>query len=388
VFLQLAPLPEQVLKVISPGTPDFYAETRAAIGPAPDAAHSTIRFNNTVSLNPYATRTELFKLLAYTGVFFLVLGNITTRGQERRFLAAVIIIGFVLSVFALVQHFTWNGKIYWLRDVPRGAGPFASFINKNNFAGYINLIIPVTLGMVMARRDKSKKVLFGFMAVVMATALFLSLSRGGVFAFGGGMLFMGVFLLSTRYGGGYRKTVLLLAAFLLPLLLYLVYMGIDPVMDRLATLTERETYIKEGRWAVWAATAGIFKDYPVFGTGLDTFGSVFPAYQPPEASGLLWLDAHNDYLQLLAETGIVGTAIALGFFVLLFKRAFCALNSREHGPRSYLLAALLASVVAFLLSVVLTFNTRIPANALMFAVILAMVVKLSGAGKRDFHAAR
>jgi O-antigen ligase len=377
ILFQLIPLPETILKIISPNTQQLYTETYGAINPNQLDNHPTVQLNNTISLNPYVTRAELLKMLSYIGVFFLIIGNITTREQKNRLLTAIIATGFLLSVFGLIQHFTWNGKIYWFRELTHGGSPFGSFINKNNFAGYITLIIPIALGTLMMRKDRGVKMLFGFMAVVMATALFLSLSRSGIFAFLGAMAFMGFLILFTRFEGGSKKGILIIGGFLVALFVYLVYIGIDPVIDRLATLKEKETYLQEERWVVWNTTAEIVRDYPLAGTGLDTFESVFPRYQPLEVSGHRWLDAHNDYLQFLAETGIVGSIIALTFFILFFKKAFSSLNRPEPGTQDYLLIGLLASVVGFLLSIIFTFNTHIPANALLFVFILGMSVELT-----------
>ena len=383
ILLQLTPLPGAVLKVISPAALDAYTGTYRAVNAG---HHMAVRISNTISLDTHATGTELLKILTYTGGFFLVIGNITTGKQKNRLLAAIIATGFLLAVFGLIQRFTWNGKVYWFRDLTHGGSPFGPFVNKNNFAGYINLIIPVSLGMVMAERDKGKKLILGFMTVVMAAALFLSLSRGGMFAFLGAMASMEILLMLTGYEGGHRKGLAVIGAFLILLLLYLVYTGIDPVMDRIATLAEKDTYLGQRRWAVWSAATGIIRDYPLAGTGLDTFEAVFPGYQPLEVSGLRWPDAHNDYIQFAAETGIAGALTALAFFGILFRRAFSSLNNQEHGPRKYLLTGLLAAVVAFLLSIVSTSDIRIPADALLFAVILAMVVKLSAPKRQEFGA--
>ena len=380
ILLQLTPLPGAVLKVISPAALDAYTGTYRAVNAG---HHMAVRISNTISLDTHATGTELLKILTYTGGFFLVIGNITTGKQKNRLLAAIIATGFLLAVFGLIQRFTWNGKVYWFRDLTHGGSPFGPFVNKNNFAGYINLIIPVSLGMVMAERDKGKKLILGFMTVVMAAALFLSLSRGGMFAFLGAMASMGILLMLTGYEGGHRKGFAVLGAFLILLLLYLVYAGIDPVMDRIATLAEKDTYLGQRRWAVWSAATGIIRDYPLSGTGLATFEAVFPGYQPLEVSRLRWLDAHNDYIQFVAETGITGALIALAFFGILFRRAFSSLNNPEHGTRKYLLTGLLSGVVAFLLSIVSTSDIRIPADALLFAVILAMVVKLSTPDRKE-----
>ncbi|MFQ5901191.1 MAG: O-antigen ligase family protein [Thermodesulfobacteriota bacterium] len=375
IFFQLIPLPEYILKVISPNTHRIYSDTINSLSTA-----STTGLANSLSLYPYATKTELLKFMSYIGVFFLIIGNITTGRQINRLIMAIVITGFLVSIFALIQSFTWNGKIYWVIEFTRGASPFGPFINKNNFAGYINLIIPVALSMFMMKRDNNKKALFGFMAVVMATAIFLSMSRGGVFAFSGGLIFMGFLLLFRR--GGYRKGGLILGGFLSCLLLYLIYVGIGPAIERLATLTEKETYLREQRWTVWLATTGIIRDFPFFGTGLDTFEMIFPIYKPLKIVKLRYIDAHNDYIQFVSETGIAGVLIGITFFIILFKKAFSSLNNPKLMTQDYLLIGALSSVSAFMLSITLTFNTHIPANALLFAIVLAIVVKLSGENKR------
>ncbi|MBI5644141.1 MAG: O-antigen ligase family protein [Deltaproteobacteria bacterium] len=383
ILLQITPLPEAVLKVISPAAQDVYTGTYRAVNAG---HHTAVRLSNTISLDTYATKRGLLKILTYTGGFFLVIGNITTGKQKNRLLAAITAAGFLLSVFGLIQHFTWNGKVYWFRDLTHGGSPFGPFVNKNNFAGYINLIIPVSLAMVMTERERSKKLLFAFMTVVMAVALFLSLSRGGMLAFSGAMASMGILLMLTGYEGGYKKGFAVIGVFLILLLLYLIYTGIDPVMDRIASLAEKETYLRQRRWTVWSAAAGIIRDYPLTGTGLDTFEAVFPGYQPLEASGLRWLDAHNDYIQFMAETGITGVLIALTFFGLLFKRAFSSLNNPKGGTRKYLPIGLLSAMVAFLLSIISTSNIHVPADALLFSIILAMGVKLSASDQKEaFH---
>lgn len=377
VLLQLVPLPDAVLDIISPSTQELYAETYKAVNPGQPSDDATLQLNGSISLYPYATRTELLKVLSFIGVFYLIVGNIATREQKNMLLTAIIATGFFISVFAIVQHFTWNGKIYWFKELTGGGSPFGPFINKNNFAGYVNLIIPVALGTLMARRDKGIKVLIGFATIVMATALFLSLSRGGIFAFFGAMVTMAVSLLFLSREGGSKKGLLVLGSFLVTVLLYLVFIGMDPVIDRLVNLTEKEVYVLDNRWLVWSAATGIIRDYPLLGTGLDTFEAVFPRYQSLEVSGVRWLDVHNDYIQFMAETGIVGSIMALSFFGLLFRKIFYSLKSPNPGTQKYLLAGLLSSSVGFLLSIIFTFNTRIPASALLFAVILALSVKLT-----------
>ncbi len=388
VLFQLVPLPEGVLKVISPSAGEIYAGTKSALAPAVAGGALEYGLNSTVSLYPYATRTELLKLLSYAGVFFLITGNFKTARQNERFLCAIVFIGFFIALFGLVQHFSWNGKMFWIRELTHGGSPFGPFVNKNNFAGFIVMIIPVALSMFMMKRDLAVKGLFGFMALVMTAALFLSLSRGGVVAVFGALGVMGLLLFLANYDGSYKRGILILVFFLASLLLYLLYMGIGPVAERMMTLADKETYLSEGRWAVWAATVSIFRDFPLFGTGLDTFEMVFPLYQSADLFGQGWQDAHNDYLQLLAEMGLAGVLVVLAFFGLIWKRALSVLFNRRALENNFLLIGVVSSVAGFMFSMMLTFNIRIPADALLFAVMLAMLVNLSKKGANQNQSRR
>jgi len=370
ILFQLIPLPDAILNLLSPNTQRLYRETL-------DTLKLPIELSNTISLNPYVTKMGLLKIMAYTGVFFLIVANITTHRQVRMFLTIIVITGFFISLFGLIQRFTWNGKIYWFIEFTPGAGPFGPFIYRNNFAAYIDLILPISLGLFMSERDRGKRILLGFMGVIMAVAVFFSLSRGGVIAFTGGMAFMGMLLLLNTSKGGYRRWWLILGGFLIAVLLYLIYLGIDPVIERLATLTDEELFLKEHRPIVWDATMKVVQDYPLLGTGLDTFETVFPRYQPLRVSSVRWDYAHNDYIQFMTETGIIGSLIGIIFFALLFKNVFTALNKSESITQNYLLIALLSSVVAFMLSIIFDFHTHIPADALLFTTLLGILVKLS-----------
>lgn len=371
IFFQLIPIPEGIIKLVSPSTNQIYVDTINSLNFKTHFDSSMM----TISINPDATKIEFFKMLAYIGVFYLIIGNMNTSRQINKLLMVIIITGFIISLFGLIQHFSWNGKVYWYKELTHGGIPFGPFINRNNFAGYINLIIPIALSMFVVEKDKDKKILFGFMSIVMVVALFLSLSRGGIISFVGAMVFMGCLLLFKRSKN--QKGALILGSLLVCTLIYLIYIGINPVLDRLFTLSESETYLKQGRLIVWVATLEIAKDFKMLGSGLDTFETIFPHYQPLEVSKLYWLDAHNDYIQFTAETGMVGVLIASTFFIKLFKRVFSSLNDVQSMTCNYLLIGLLSSIVAFMISIIFTFNTHIPANALLFAIVIAVAIKVS-----------
>lgn len=82
--------------------------------------------------------------------------------------------GFGLAIFAIIQKATWNGKLYWFRELSLGGEPFGPFVNRNHYAGFINMLIPLSLGLAVMRRSRGKQTLFGFFGIIMAVSLFIS----------------------------------------------------------------------------------------------------------------------------------------------------------------------------------------------------------------------
>ncbi|MBI5233585.1 MAG: O-antigen ligase family protein, partial [Deltaproteobacteria bacterium] len=157
----------------------------------------------------------------------------------------------------------------------------------------------------------------------------------------------------------------------LPIMLYFSYIGAYPLMERFALLAEASG--GELRRHVWWATVSIIKDYPIVGTGLGTFETVFWGYRPIEAGAMWWQSAHNDYLQIMAETGILGALIA-GCLVFTLLRS--AVRSIKKGGRAGLLAvSLLCAVTGFLMSLLTTSSMGVPANMLFFSCLAGLIIR-------------
>src|SRR5574337_1642003 len=142
IVLQLAPLPRSVLCALSPSTTSLYEQFS---GPA--AAVS-----KTISIHPEATRDELYKFLAYACIFIVIIHHYRRREQVTPLLRTVVLMGCFLAVFAVAQKLTWNGKLYWIYPVGIHSSRdyiWGPYINHNHFAGYMEMTIPVALGLLL-----------------------------------------------------------------------------------------------------------------------------------------------------------------------------------------------------------------------------------------------
>jgi hypothetical protein len=134
-----------------------------------------------LSVYPYVTKVELLRWFAYALLFFLTCQSVRTEKQVKQFVWFLMILGFIVSLFGIVQHFTFNGKLYWLVPVPDGANPFGPFVNADHFAGFVELTVPLGLALLLfPSRHRDKVPLLLLFTIVPIGAVLLSASRGGI----------------------------------------------------------------------------------------------------------------------------------------------------------------------------------------------------------------
>ncbi len=141
---QVIPLPFQVIRIISPKAAALYQQMEFD-------SHLAASWY-TLSLVPYATRQALVRLLALALLFWVTVNHLQTRDQVDRIVRVVMTTGFGLAVFGIIQHFAGNGKLYWVRELAHGGSLFGPYVNRNHFAGYMEMVIPLTIGYIVANR--------------------------------------------------------------------------------------------------------------------------------------------------------------------------------------------------------------------------------------------
>ncbi|MFC1548332.1 O-antigen ligase family protein [Candidatus Omnitrophota bacterium] len=259
---------------------------------------------------------------------------------------SIIIIGFIIAVFGIIQKLSYNGKIYWLIDIP--GGHFGPYINHDHYAGYMGMCTLLAISQLMVKivdsslprikrlKDKivwfsspeaNKTLVYLFMAVVMTAALFLTTSRGGIMSF---IAALAVFCFMCIIGVSRRKRKRLLLVFILTIVLMIImilWVGPEETVNRFKVLNKvvrffirEKAILSELRPHMWKDTFGLVKDFPVFGVGLGNYSYVFPKYRTFIYHARLLRYAHNDYLQLISEMGIFGVMFIAGFFIWYFRR--------------------------------------------------------------------
>src|SRR6202521_3059859 len=266
-----------------------------------------------ITVYPFLTRIELLKYTALLALFFLCAQSFRTLEHWHGFVWFLLILGFAVSVFAILQPFTFNGKLYWVRELRYGGIPFGPYVNRNHFAGLVELLIPSGLTILILRAERRDQLpLVALFTLFPIGALFLSASRGGIISFVAeiGLL---LFLILLRRREGKELAV---AGLVVVLAIALVsWLGIGRALERFASYKSLE--VSEGRRVeMLHGTWRIFLDHPIAGTGLGTLQEVFPRYETIY-DGLIVNHRHNDYAEFLAETGVLGGLCGLAFLVML-----------------------------------------------------------------------
>jgi O-antigen ligase len=312
--------------------------------------------------SPYHTRTELLLLLADLIVLFLAVQAFRTLEDWRGFVWFGMGFGFLVSLFAILQHLTSNGKLYWLREIRYGGLPFGPYVNRNHFAGFAELVLPLALvPLVLGRVRRERWPVIGLFTVLPIGALFLSASRGGIVSFGAELGVLALVLILRRT---MRKQLLAGGAVLLVALLLVSWLGVGQILERLSSVQLSEVTAGK-RAAMRGDTWRIFLDHPFLGTGLGTLQIVFPRYETLY-DGKIVNHTHNDYLEALAETGIAGGLCCAWFIGVLLTESLKRLRLLGNSFAGALQLSGLVACSGFLVHGFVDFNLHIPVNALLF----------------------
>ena len=312
-------------------------------------------------------------LLNYLTIFYLVIHTIRSRSQFKQLSYLIIGVATFLSIFGLFKYFGANPFPWWdYVDLKNAyAGRLTStFGCPNHLAGYMEMAIPLLLGLFLIGYRGGKFVLMIYLTILLISAIILSLSRGGWIGSAIGLSFMAVALLTSRYFQRKKLLMALIGGFLV---VALIVLASTPVVERVRTALQKgEEASLNSRMVMWGGIVKMIGEYPLLGIGPGTFAFIFTQYQPPGVQSHYTM-AHNDYLHFTSEVGLPLIAIVVWMIIALYRKGFRKLNNPSRLVRGTTLGAL-SGITAILVHSIADFNLHIPANALLFTVLAALVV--------------
>ena len=323
------------------------------------------------SLHKFTSLWALILLINYITIYYLVIHTIRTRAQLRQLVYLIIGIGTFLAIFGLVKNFLTNPFSWWdypeiYKNVYRVT---ATFGNANNFAGYMDMVILLLLGMFLTGIKRPKIIIMVCLVFLFITALIFSFSRGGWISIFFGIVFMVIALLTNQHFNRKKLVIGIICGFLAISLFVLVNTG---MVKRIVTLKQKQDITNfRGRATAWSGIVDMIRDYPVLGIGPGTFSVVFTQYQPPGLSAR-YFRAHNDYLQIISEAGLPIIPIIVWMIIALYRKGFRKFKNPSRLVRGIAVGAM-SGIAAMLFHSIGDFNLQIPADALLFTVLVALI---------------
>lgn len=376
VACQLIPLPASVLRIISP--------ERAALLDRLAHVGEKVRFAP-ISITPEITSTYLFRIIAYTIVFLLV-RELSWHSRKQRSYAPLfplIATAAIEAAFGIFQNA--NGA-----DTVEG-----TYGNKNHFAGLLEMALPFAIALALALIDEHRRsshhspvsrLIAGVGALLIGATiivgLVVSISKMGYVAALAGLLVIAALGLGTMLAGWQRwlGVTLMVAGFTF----VLVFLPSDQLMRAFGGFFADDWTTGEGRWPIFGNALGLIRAYPLVGCGLGNFQTGFLKFQT-EVIDRAFTFAHNDYLQLASELGIVGFAITAVLMFGIAWKVFWSIQGPDRMNRCFGLGCIGAMTAIGLHSFV-DFNTYIPANAFVLAWIAGIAASLSTRTRSWSHA--
>jgi len=329
----------------------------------------------------YVSRQELLRVLVYAGLFFAILNNLHRQESIQIISLTLIFLAMTISFYAVYQFLTGSDRVWFVQSGYTGRAS-GTYVCPNHLAGFLELLLPLALSYTLVGREKPLlKIFLGYAALVMLAGIAATASRGGWAATLLALTFLCVALLSHRT---YRFPAL-------ALLVVLVGLG--------GILAVNSSYFKARfnrvfgeanleittRFDLWQAATRIWHDRFWVGAGPGHYDVVFRAYRP--ASLQLQADrAHNDYLNTLADWGVIGAGLVAAALVALgvgvvrvwkhVRRGENDFGSSMSNKFAFVLGAS-AGLVALLAHSAVDFNLQIPANAILAISMMALLSSFS-----------
>jgi O-antigen ligase len=303
------------------------------------------------------------------GILCFLAGQTLLRSAQARKLAVILsIYGCAVASLSFLYGVAPNGKLYWLREPRLGGWIYGPYVNHNHYAGLMEMLVPIPLVLSLTRMaHRKERLAAAAAAAIMAGTIFLCGSRGGMLALFGELTVLAVVLVRQQKG---MRLALVTGAFLAILIALSVWLGGAELGQRIFSIsTEARSEISGGlRWNIDRDAFKMFLQRPVAGWGLGTFPVVYPQFRSFYTNFFV-NQAHNDYMQLLVETGLLGFGIMIWFLVALYRQAWKKIGNWTSDISGAVALACILGFTGILIHSAVDFNLQIPANAALFYVL-------------------
>ncbi len=382
ILLQAVPIPAALLKVISPMSWEMYRPVYELMGEKEWLP---------LSVNQKATIQEFLRLGSYILLYVLTVQLLRTAARIKNILNFIVILAGIIAFMAILQQFSSDGKLYWFRPSP-GGNPGGPWVNINQYAAYIEMICPIALGLFLFHRPSIAKehsfrqrfvaffsspgsnlyFFYGILFLLLCSSVVISLCRGGIITILLSCLLFAVYasIRLSKFGRASFWISLCLV------LLFITSIGWQPVVDEFSYAINPNGGIRDARIELWTDTVAMIKDYPLLGSGFGTYIDVYPSYKTI-ANNLIFDHAHNDYLELLTDGGIISFLIVSWFLFALLFHGVRQISRRRDRFAVFLGIGAFTGICAALMHIIVDFNLHNGAVGLYFFFLCGLLVAVA-----------
>jgi O-antigen ligase/tetratricopeptide (TPR) repeat protein len=391
ILIQLVPLPASIVKIISPSAFNIYKETSVLSGP------DGWMF---LTIHRKATLMEFFRMAAYASFYILTVQLLTNKELLKKTVTAIVVFASFLSFFGILQYLLSNNKIYWFRELTRGGEPFGPYVNHNHYAGLMGMLFPLVLSQFLYYKptityaslrervveifDQYKTnvyIVLGFFAVLTATTIFLTLSRGAIISLSISMVIFGALLLRSR--SSRKRGVIVILIFVL-VLLSVGWFGWEPVFSKFGSIRNAQGAPAGYRISIFQDSKGIINDFFLSGSGFGSFSDIYKRYRTIRSEYFIE-HVHNDYIELFTDGGIIAFSLAVWFLADVLIKSYRSFRKRKDPYSSYLFIGSAAGISYMLAHSISDFNMHIGANGLFFFFLAGLAVSSANTRLCDNH---
>jgi O-antigen ligase len=390
IFIEQIPFPPTLIQFLSPKRYELEKTTLLLLG---NSATTQEMGWIPLSINP---SESFFYTLEFSGIilFGFIVNQIFKKSPEQRdfWIYATLLNGSLLSIFAIIQRATWNGKIFWSRTLTQGGDPFGPYVNRTHLGGLLLLLIPLGIGYLLYKEQSYRpnkqrlaikgslttglqnlsfsylfeKLFFPCLLLIVASGILISRSRGAMVSMLLALSLMGLwFSLDAKEQKKGMKQTLLVGAFMVGSIVMALWMASDIFIGATQRLVEEAVDIKESsRIALWKEALELWRMFPLTGSGLGTFEEAFNLVRTIFPGPMRVTHAESDYIELLTDTGIVGLLLFLVLIFIVLFRGWQNIRLEKDQKTKILLAGSYFSFIGGLLQGIANFNLVTMANLL------------------------
>ncbi|WP_419176494.1 O-antigen ligase family protein [Desulfosediminicola sp.] len=390
MVVQLVPLPPELVRVIAPANYSVYEPLFAVAGE---------QWWIPLTVNLKATIQELFRIGCYALFYIVTVQLLQSHATLKRTVSVVVWLAAIIAFLALIHRVTSPDTLFWFRKGPEGSYTVGPWVYHNQYAGFMELLSPLAIALFLFYKPRvtpdegwrqrivdfftmpgtSLHMFYGVAAVVITMSVFVSLSRGGILTiFASLLIFFLLYNLKRPKHG--RLTLILVICCVLT---SVSWFGWDIIVAEFNQGVDQSTgAIKDGRLDIWRDCWQLILAFPILGAGFGTFVDIFPSYRTILGSSF-FVHAHNDYLELLTDGGVIGIGLAGWFVLAVLHHGWKKIRMRRDKFSVLLGIGAMTGIIAILIHSVTDFNMHNGAVGLYFFFLCGVLV---AAGNSRFTA--